>query len=163
MSNRVTRSRTISSVIAAACLAAVCTLALAIDSASAAREVCGTLGLTPSTVRHAESILREVADESGAPVCKVSTSEGTAYASIYRPSDARALHISWEFGIPAHQEALPGPGADATCFFTPDFRLEAIGFDVGKRYVWLTTAGRYMHPEMLSLAAAIGTHLAASQ
>jgi hypothetical protein len=113
-------------------------------------------------VRHAESILGEVAEESGAPVCKVSTPKGTAYVSIYLRSDANALHISWEFGIPARQEALLGPGTGATCYFTPNFRLEAVGFDVGKRYIWLTTAGRYMHPEMLSLASAIGTHLAAN-
>lgn len=152
-------ARTICAVIAVASLAAVCTLAVAIDTASGAGEVCGALGLTPSTVRHAESILGEVAEESGTPVCKVSTPKGVAYVSIYPLSDAKALRISWEFGIPARQEALPGPGTGAICYYTPDYRVEAIGFNMGARYIWLTTAGRYMHPEMLSLAAAIGTHL----
>src|ERR1700722_17292546 len=83
VSKRMSVSRTICGVFTAACLATVGTLALLVGGASGAGEVCGTRGLTPAIVRHSESILGEVAEESGAPVCKVATRKGIAYVSIY--------------------------------------------------------------------------------
>jgi len=138
---------------------AACTAALGAGSARPAPSICGTLGLDPSAVERAYAVLREVSDEQGTPVCEVDTAKGKAYASLYPAADARALVSSWEIDLHVTTQPLAAPGGEGATFYTAGTGQEAMGFVEGRRFVWLTSGGRYMHAELVALAGVIGGKL----
>ena len=117
--------------------------------------ICASLGLTSAAVIRADGILREVADDQGSPECVLYTKKGRAYISIFAPSVAPAVKKSWAYGIQYKTAPLAGLSPDAVCLYTPGYAVEAVAFTHGGRFVWMTTAGRFMHGTMLALAGSI--------
>jgi len=122
-----------------------------------APNVCASLGLTAGAAIRADGIRSEVADDQGRPECVLSTPKGRAYVSVYSPTLAADVKKSWGFDIVYRTEPLTGLGTGAVCLYTKGYAVEAVGFTHGGRFVWLTTAGRFMHAELLALAASIYT------
>jgi hypothetical protein len=117
--------------------------------------ICSTLGLTASAVKHDDHIIRAVSDEGGRPQCIVLTRKGTVYIAFFPPSAAKALQKSWAFDLHVTTETPPGLGTGAVDISTDGHRQEALGFVRGHRYVWIDTASRFAHEELLALAATI--------
>ena len=138
------------------CLAgALAVSALASGTAAAKPNVCATLGLTAGAVIRADGILSEDADDQGRPECVLYTKKGRAYVSIYPPSLAADVKKSWGFDIAYQTEPLPDFGPGAACVYTKGYAVEGLGFTKGGRFVWMTTASRFIHAELLLLAASM--------
>ena len=124
-------------------------------SGAAHANICASLGLTAGAAIRADGILHEVADEQGRPECVLNTKKGRAYITVFPPSAAAAVKKSWGFDLVFTTEPLAGLGPGAVCLYTQGHAAEALGFTRGGRFVWLATAGRFMHPTLLALAASI--------
>jgi hypothetical protein len=140
----------------AAAIAVVALLIAARDGgARPTANICATLGLTPGSVQRADHVIRETADQRGRPQCVLVTRKGTVYITLYPASAAKDLQTSWAFDLSVTTESPSGLGSQAVSMYTAGHRQEALGFVRSGRYVWMNTASRYAHAELLSLAATI--------